>query len=65
MSNSITADEIYVQVFGDLDDAKLYDRKVTEIETWLNEGDPEGCPLAVLIDEWRDYDAAEIAERLA
>jgi len=65
MSNGATADEIYMAIFGDLDSAELYDRKTAEIEEWLDEGDPEDTPLAILIAEWRDNDAAEIADRIA
>ena len=58
------ADTIYTAVFGDLDDRRFYSAKVSEIEDWLADGDGE-LNAAVLIAEWIEYDADDIAERLA
>ena len=58
------AEAIYTEVFGTIDDARFESEKTTEILDWLADGDEgKGRTVADLADEWREYDAADVAAR--
>jgi len=65
MTKSIAqiADELYREFYG-LDHTEFDARKTGEITNWLTEGDIEGVSLNQLKDEWAEYDAQEIKERM-
>lgn len=59
------ADAIYTEIFGEIDDKYFQDEKTSEIYDWLVDGDTNPMPtLAELVDEWREYDPADIEERI-
>jgi len=56
------AEVIYSEVFGHLDDKGFRTSKVQEIHEWLEAGDLDPLPTAAdLADEWREYDAEDVA----
>lgn len=59
-----TAQAIYAEVYGDIDDKGLKASKMTEIHDWLEEGDLRDNPTVdELAAEWREYDAEDVAAR--
>ena len=62
-SNHLLAQAVYSEVFGTLDDKRLREHKTTEIEDWLDTGYLIDSPtVAMLADEWREYDATDLVE---
>lgn len=61
------AQDIYSEVYGEIDDREFRSRKLGEIEDWLREGD---APItgnesaAILGAEWMEYDAEDVKARL-
>ena len=56
------ADAIYSEVFGHLDDKAFRASKVQEVYDWLEAGDlDDNADVAALADEWREYDADDVA----
>ena len=60
------AQGIYSEVFGALDDRRFEAAKVQEIYDWLQSGDGgEGRTVEDLAEEWREYDAEDVANNPA
>lgn len=53
------AEQIYREVFGQVDNRSFKTGKLAEIEEWLANGD-SSAPVAELAAEWREYDAADV-----
>ena len=58
----MTAQAIYREIYGEIDNKFFKAEKIAEIETWLEEGDPTD-DMPALVAEWREYDAEEIEAR--
>ena len=58
-----TADRIYSEYYGHLDDTAFAATKMQEIIDWLRDGDTNGATTEQLVAEWAEYDAEEIARQ--
>jgi hypothetical protein len=56
--------EIYIEVYGAIDDKYFMATKTQEIEDWLHAGDPDGIAIWQLVNDWREIDYADIEERI-
>ena len=56
---------IYTEVYGQIDDKYFRADKLAEIHDWLTDGDTSDTPsVAALVNEWRQYDADDIEQRI-
>ena len=58
-----TADRIYSEHYGHLDDVAFAATKTQEIVDWLSDGDTDGATTEQLVAEWAEYDEEEIARQ--
>lgn len=60
MTKEELAEEIYLRVYGDVDDKYHRRRKETEIRNWLSNGDLDGTEdIDSIVAEWIEYDDPE------
>ncbi len=60
MNKEQLAYEIYLRMYGDVDDKHHHARKLTEILDWLSNGDLEGTEsIESIVADWLEYDVPE------
>ncbi len=60
MDKEQLAYEIYLRVYGDVDDKSFRARKQTEILDWLSNSDLDGTEsIESIVADWLEYDAPE------